>query len=48
MTANFANTVFFLAYDRNKVSKRISENGIKGEEFLKKIVQINFPFPKPD
>ena len=48
MTANFANTVFLLAYDRGKVGELISEKGIKGEEFLKKIVQLSFPLPKAD
>ena len=49
MTANFANTVFLLAYDRGKVGELISEKGIiKGEEFLKKIVQLSFPLPRPD
>ena len=48
MTANFANTVFLLAYDRGKVGKRINEDGIKGEEFLKKIVQLSFPLPRVD
>ncbi len=48
MTANFANTVFILAYDRGKVGKRIAENGIEGEEFLKKIVQLPFPLPRVD
>ena len=51
MTANFANTVFLLAYDRGRVGKRISEKGekgIEGEEFLKKIVQLSFPLPKAD
>ena len=48
MTANFANTVFLLAYDRDKVGKRITEKGIEGEEFLKKIVQTSFPLPRPD
>ena len=48
MTANFANTVFLLAYDRTKVGKRITEDGIEGEEFLKKIVQLGFPLPRPD
>lgn len=46
MTANFANTVFILAYDRGKVGKRITEKGIEGEEFLKKIVQLSFPLPR--
>lgn len=48
MTANFANTIFVLAYDRGKVSERIEEKGIKGEEYLKKIIQVSFPLPKPD
>ena len=48
MTANFANTVFILAYDRGKVGKRITEKGIEGEEFLKKIVQLSFPLPRVD
>ena len=48
MTANFANTVFILAYDRGKVGKRITEKGIEGEEFLKKIVQLPFPLPRVD
>ena len=48
MTANFANTVFLLAYDRGKVGKRITEKRIEGEEFLKKIVQLSFPLPKSD
>ena len=48
MTANFANTVFLLAYDRGNVGKRITENGIEGEGFLKKIVQLPFPLPRVD
>ena len=48
MTANFANTVFILAYDRGRVGKRITEKGIEGEEFLKKIVQLPFPLPRVD
>ena len=47
LTANFANTVFLLAYDRNRVGDRLTENNIKGEEYLKKIVQLPFLIPKP-
>ena len=47
-TANFANTVFLLAYDRGKVGELISEKRVSGEEFLKKIVQLSFPLPLPD
>ena len=48
LTANFANTVFMLAYDRNRVGERLTENNINGEEYLKKIVQVSFLIPKPD
>lgn len=48
MTANFANTIFLLAYDRDKVCQRMSENGIKGEHYLKKIIQVSFTLPNPD
>lgn len=48
MTANFANTIFLLAYDRGRVGKMISDKKIPGEEFLKKIVQLSFPLPRVD
>ena len=47
LTANFDNTVFILAYDRNRVGERLTENNIDGEEYLKKIVQLPFLLPKP-
>jgi predicted KAP-like P-loop ATPase len=48
MTANFPNTVFLLAYDREKVAEKITEKGLPGEDYLKKIVQVNFRLPRPD
>ena len=48
MTANFANTIFLLAYDRGKVCLRMDENGIRGEDYLKKIIQVSFTLPNPD
>lgn len=48
MTANFPNTVFILAYDREKVAEKVTEKGLPGEEYLKKIVQVNFRLPQPD
>ena len=48
ITANFANTIFLLAYDRGKVCERIDEKGIMGEEYLKKIIQVSFTLPKTD
>jgi predicted KAP-like P-loop ATPase len=46
MTANFSNTVFLLAYDRQKVCERLKEDGFDGEEYLKKIIQVSFELPK--
>lgn len=50
LTANFPNTVFLLAYDRNRVEKRltIEKDGFEGGEYLKKIVQVSFVLPDPD
>ena len=48
LIADFPNTVFMLAYDRNRVGERLTENNINGEEYLKKIVQLPFLIPKPE
>ncbi len=48
MTANFYNTIFLLSYDRSKVSEKITEPGLPGEEYLQKIVQVNFRLPIPE
>ena len=48
MTANFPNTVFLLAYDRDRVGRMLKDEGVSGEEFLKKIVQLSFPLPRVD
>ena len=48
MTANFPNTVFLLAYDRDKVGRMLTGKSVPGEEFLKKIVQLSFPLPRVD
>lgn len=48
ITANFSNTVFLLAYDRNRVASRLDDKGWSGEEYLKKIVQVSFTLPEPD
>jgi predicted KAP-like P-loop ATPase len=47
MTANFPNTVFLLAYDREQVAKKLGENGV-GDEYLKKIIQVSFTLPVAD
>lgn len=48
MTANFPNTIFLLAYDRERVANKIDSKGWSGEEYLKKIVQVSFTLPEPD
>lgn len=48
MTANFPNTIFLLAYDRQRVVERLEEDGWPGEEYLKKIIQVSFTLPNPD
>lgn len=48
MTANFYNTIFLLSYDRSKVSEKITEKGFPGDEYLQKIVQVNFRLPVPE
>jgi len=48
MTANFSNCIFLLAYDREKVAARITEDGWDGEEYLKKIIQVSFSLPEPE
>ena len=48
LVANFPNTVFLLAYDKDKVGKFLGEEGLEGSEYLKKIVQIPFLIPKPN
>ena len=47
MTANFPNTVFLLACDREQVAKKLGKDGV-GEEYLKKIIQVSFTLPIPD
>ena len=47
LIADFPNTVFILAYDRDRVADRLTEKEIYGEEYLKKIIQLPFLIPKP-
>lgn len=50
LMADFPNTVFVLAYDREKVEIKLasSDHGISGTEYLKKIIQVSFGLPNPD
>ena len=47
--ANFPNVIYLLAFDRLVVNKAL--DGVtagKGEEYVKKIVQVSFDLPQPD
>ena len=47
LNANFKNTFFFLAYDKEVIYKSItSEIKIGGEKFLDKIIQVDYTLPK--
>jgi len=47
LIADFPNTVYLLAFDKNVVHKALEEvQQIKGDEYLKKVVQIPFEVPK--
>lgn len=47
LNANFKNTFFFLSYDKDVVSKALtSEFHIDGEQFLEKIIQLDYSLPK--
>ncbi|GAB1444289.1 KAP family P-loop domain protein [Ignavibacteriales bacterium] len=46
VNANFANTIYLLAFDREVVEKYLDEQvGIPGKDYLGKIVQVNFDIP---
>ena len=50
INADFPNTIYLLAFDRNIIEKNLEEQiGISGKDYLNKIVQVDFdiPFAKP-
>ncbi|MEN6554174.1 MAG: P-loop NTPase fold protein [Methanobacterium sp.] len=49
INADFPNTIYLVAFDRNVVEKALSNNqGIYGQEYLEKIVQVGFNIPIAD
>lgn len=46
LTASFPNIVYVLAFDRERVERALSEDGIPGREYLEKIVQVSFDVPQ--
>ena len=46
VNADFQNTIYLLAFDKKIVAENLKEqDGISGEEYLKKIVQVSFDIP---
>jgi len=46
LNADFNNTIYLLAFDRNIVEKSLEEQeGVSGKEYLEKIVQVSFDVP---
>ncbi|VXC06303.1 KAP family P-loop NTPase fold protein [Curtobacterium sp. 8I-2] len=45
LTANFANVIYLLAFDRHRVEAALSEDGIPGRDYLEKIVQVSLDLP---
>lgn len=49
LSADFSNVTYVLAFDRLVVERSLDEqNGIKGRDYLEKIIQVSFDIPKPE
>lgn len=47
LVADFPNTIYLLSFDKKMVIKALEDNnGISGEEYIKKIIQIPFEVPE--
>lgn len=45
LTASFPNIIYLLAFDRERVERALTEDGIPGRAYLEKIVQLSFDVP---
>jgi KAP family P-loop domain len=45
LTASFPNIVYVLAFDRGRVETALSEEGIRGRDYLEKILQVAMDLP---
>ncbi|QNE42598.1 NTPase KAP [Frigoribacterium sp. NBH87] len=46
LTASFPNIIYLLAFDRVRVEKALTEDGVPGRAYLEKIVQLSFDVPQ--
>jgi len=45
LTANFPNVIYIVAFDRLRVEKALTEQGLPGRDYLEKILQVNVDLP---
>ena len=48
LNANLPNVTYVLAFDRLVVERNLNENGVRGRDYLEKIVQVSFDIPQPE
>ncbi|GAB4520914.1 MAG: KAP family P-loop domain protein [Haliangiales bacterium] len=49
LNADFPNVTYVLAFDRSVVERNLDEeNGIRGRDYLEKIIQVSFDIPEPE
>lgn len=45
LTANFPNVIYVLAFDRLRVEEALTEQGLRGRDYLEKILQVTVDLP---
>jgi ABC-type branched-subunit amino acid transport system ATPase component len=45
LTANFANVIYVVAFDRKRVEAALSDTGLSGRDYLEKIIQLPIDIP---
>jgi len=45
LTANFPSVIYIVAFDRSRVEKALSEQGVPGRDYLEKILQVAVDLP---
>ncbi|MCK5805803.1 MAG: NTPase KAP, partial [Lentisphaeria bacterium] len=49
LNADFPNVTYVLAFDRLVVERNLDEeNGVRGRDYLEKIIQVSFDIPEPE
>lgn len=48
LNANFKNITYVLAFDRHVVEQHLSDEPVRGRDYLEKIIQASFDIPEPE